>query len=31
MKHFDEDDLVMREFLRNSSRQLIRKGACRAA
>ena len=31
MKRFNEDDLVMREFLRNTSRQLIRKGAYRAA
>jgi len=28
---FTEDDLVMREFLPNTSRQLIRKGALRAA
>ena len=31
MTRFSEDDLVMREFLRNTSRQLIRKGAYRAA
>ena len=30
-KRFSEDDLMMREFLRTTSRQLIRKGASRAA
>ena len=28
---FTEDDLVMREFLPSTTRQLIRKGALRAA
>jgi hypothetical protein len=31
MTRFTEDDLVMREFLPTTSRQVMRKGACRAA
>ena len=30
-KRFTEDDLMMREFLQNTSRQLVRKGAFKAA